>query len=200
SADTDAPPGRVRRANVGRRREGDNPPSRVAQARASVAPSSRRSCTNRASSASGGLRLNSSKARQVSRTSSPARSAPARRSVVASSARTDRRSACATARWAPTAVTTRSRYQDASSSSEAGSPRVDLLTDRALREPSKRNELAARPDRLGQRAEVVGDEHDHRVRRRLLEVLEESVRSVLVHRLGGVDEVDAPFGFEGAHV
>src|SRR6185437_6550170 len=77
-----------------------------------MAPNSRRSFTKRASRASGGLRLNSSKARQVSRVSSAARSAPASRSVLPSSVRRSSRSAWTTARSAPTATTTRSRYQE----------------------------------------------------------------------------------------
>ena len=80
-----APPGGARNASVGSPGRVDDPRTRGRYARTGVAPSSRRSWTKSASSASGGLRLNSSKARQVSRTSSQARSAPARRSVVPSS-------------------------------------------------------------------------------------------------------------------
>ena len=53
--------------------------------------------------------------------------------------------------------------------------------DRGLRQPAERNELAARADRLRQRPELVRDEDDHRVVRRLLEILEQRVRRGLVH-------------------
>ena len=48
---------------------------------------------------------------------------------------------------------------------------VDLRADGPLGEPPKRDELAAGADRLRERAELVGDEDDDGVRRRLLQVL-----------------------------
>ena len=72
--------------------------------------------------------------------------------------------------------------------------------DRALREPPEGDELAARADRRRQQAELVGDEHDHGVGRRLLEILEERVGGVLVHQVRAQDEVDAALGLERAHV
>ena len=75
---------------------------------------------------------------------------------------------------------------------EPGRTRADLLPDGTLGKPREGNELAARANRLRQRPEVVGDEQEHRVRRRLLQVLEERVRGVLVHRVRTEDEVDAP--------
>ena len=48
---------------------------------------------------------------------------------------------------------------------------LDLRPDRALREPPEGHELAAGADRLRQRPELVGDEDDDRVGRRLLEIL-----------------------------
>ncbi len=76
----------------------------------------------------------------------------------------------------------------------------DLRPHGALGEACERNELAARQDRLRQRAEIVRDEDDHRVRRRLLQILEQRVGGILVHRLRGVEEIDAALGLEGPHV
>ena len=106
-----------------------------------------------------------------SRAARSSRPAATRASVVASSSRELRRARC-------------------------GSP---SRTARS-REPPERHELAARADRLRQRAEVVRDQHDHRVRRRLLEILEQRVGGVLVHRVGAEDEIDAPRRLEGPHV
>src|SRR5207248_9384285 len=53
--------------------------------------------------------------------------------------------------------------------------RRDRRPDGALRHPPERDVLAARADRLGQRAQVVRDEHHDGIRGRLLEVLEERV-------------------------
>ena len=77
---------------------------------------------------------------------------------------------------------------------------ADRLPHRGLREAPERNELAAGADRLGQRPEPLGDEDDDRVRRRLLEILEERVGGVLVQRVGAEDEVDAPLALERPHV
>ncbi len=77
---------------------------------------------------------------------------------------------------------------------------VDELANRLLRQPPERHELAARANRLGNRAEVVGDQDDHRVRRRLLEVLEQRVERVLVHEMRAEDEIDAAVRFERPHV
>jgi hypothetical protein len=51
-----------------------------------------------------------------------------------------------------------------------------------------------------QRPEIVGDEHRDGVRRRLLEILEQRVRGLLVQRVRAEDEVDAADRFERAHV
>ena len=48
--------------------------------------------------------------------------------------------------------------------------------------------LAARANGGRERPEVVGDEHDHRVRRRLLQILEEGIGSVLVQEVGAEHE------------
>ena len=78
--------------------------------------------------------------------------------------------------------------------------RLELFAHGSLRQAPERNVLAARADRLGQRAEIVGDQHHHRVRWRLLEVLEQRVGGVLVHRVGVVEQVDAALRLERAHV
>ncbi len=67
--------------------------------------------------------------------------------------------------------------------SAASSGARDSISSRTARsrQAPERHVLAARADRLRQRAELVGDQHDHRVRRRLLEVLEQRVGGVLVH-------------------
>ena len=105
-----------------------------------------------------------------------------------------------------------SSSRSARSSRTAREPRerVELLTahpagrevrlHRPLREPLERDVLAARADRRRERAEIVGDEDDDRVVGRLLEILEERVRGVLVHRVRGENEVDAPRGLEWPHV
>ena len=74
-----------------------------------------------------------------------------------------------------------------SSSASCGGARVDELAHRALGEPPERHELAPRADRLGDRPEVVGDQDDHRVRRRLLEILEQRVGRVLVQQVRALD-------------
>jgi len=76
----------------------------------------------------------------------------------------------------------------------------DLLPDGLLRQPPERDGLAARADRRGQRAEIVGDEHGDRIRRRLLEVLEQRVGGFVVQRMRSEDEIDAAVGLEGTHV
>ena len=76
----------------------------------------------------------------------------------------------------------------------------DRLAHRALRQAPERDELAARANRLGQRPEVARQEEDHRIRRRLLEVLEQGVGRVLVHRVRTEHQVDAPRRLERPHV
>ena len=71
---------------------------------------------------------------------------------------------------------------------------------RTLRQPPERDELAAREDRRRDRAELVRDEHDHRVRRRLLEVLQQRVGGVLVQQVRVGDHVDTPVGLVRPHV
>ena len=77
---------------------------------------------------------------------------------------------------------------------------ADPLAHRTLRQPTKRDELAAREDRRRERPELAGDEHDHRVRRRLLQVLQERVCSLVVHAVGVEDEIDAAIALERPHV
>ena len=77
-----------------------------------------------------------------------------------------------------------------------GEPRAH----RPLGEPAERDELAARADRLRQRPELVGDQHDRRVERRLLEVLEQRVGRVLVQQVRPEQEVDAAVGLERPQV
>jgi hypothetical protein len=72
--------------------------------------------------------------------------------------------------------------------------------DRAPGKPAERDRLAAGADRLGDGAELVCDEDDVRILRRLFEVLEQRIGGVLVHQMGSDDEVDAAVGLEGAHV
>ena len=126
------------------------------------------------------------------RPSAPSSSSAARRSR--------RRPGRAAARPGRAARRRRARAPSPRCSESSGARATHLLTHRALREPPERDELAARADRLRQRAELVGDEHDHRVRRRLLEVLEQRVGGVLVQQVRAEDEVDAPVGLERAHV
>ena len=76
----------------------------------------------------------------------------------------------------------------------------DLVAHGRLRKPTERNELAARADRVRQRADVVGDEHRHGVRRRLLEILEQRVGRLIVQRVRPEDEIDAPVCLERPHV
>ena len=87
-----------------------------------------------------------------------------------------------------------------SSSPSSGACARSASPDGGLGQPAKRHELAARADRLGQRADALGDEDDHGIRRRFLEILEKRVGGVLVQRVGAEDEVDAPLGLERAHV
>ena len=84
-----------------------------------------------------------------------------------------------------------------------GEPRRALgeeLADDAPGQPPERDELAARADRRRDRAELVRDEDDHRVRRRLLEILQQRVGGVLVQEVRVGDHVDAALGLERAHV
>ena len=83
---------------------------------------------------------------------------------------------------------------------QAGRLRGEHRVHRLLRQAAERDELAAGADRLGQRAELVGQQNQHGVRRRLLEVLEQRVRSLVVQRVRGDEEVDAAIGLERPHV
>ncbi len=47
---------------------------------------------------------------------------------------------------------------------------------------------------------LVGDEHDHRVRGRLLQILQERVGRVFVHQVRALDQVDTAVGLERPHV
>ena len=79
-------------------------------------------------------------------------------------------------------------------------PCRDPLGDGLFRQPVERDELAAGEDRRRQRTELARDEHDRRVRRRLLEVLEQRVRGVVVHPLRVEDEIHAAVRLERPHV
>ena len=72
--------------------------------------------------------------------------------------------------------------------------------DHPLRDAAEGDELAAGANRRRQRAELVGHEHDHGVRRRLLEILQQRVGGVLVQQVRVGDHVDAPLGLVRAHV
>ena len=80
------------------------------------------------------------------------------------------------------------------------SARRDLVAHGRVGEPPERDELTARANRLRQRAEVVGHEHRGRVRRRLLEILQQGVGCLVVERVRAEDEVDAAVGLERPHV
>ena len=88
----------------------------------------------------------------------------------------------------------------ACSGASPGARRSTSCAHRSLRQPPERDELAAGADRLRQRPELVGDEDDDRVRRRLLEVLQQRVGRLRVQQVGAEDQVDAPVGLEGTHV
>ena len=88
----------------------------------------------------------------------------------------------------------------ASSSPSSGARSSSQLAHGALGEPPERDELAARADRLGDRAELVGDEHDRRVERRLLEILQQRVGGVVVEQVRAEQEVDAAVGLERTQV
>ena len=92
------------------------------------------------------------------------------------------------------------RARHAAPSGELGRAHVDRLADRPIGEARERHELAARADRLRDRPEVVGDEDDHRVGGRFLEILEQRVGGVLVHQMRAEHKVDAPVGLERPHV
>jgi len=76
----------------------------------------------------------------------------------------------------------------------------DRLAHSPLREPPERDRLATRANRLRQRADLVGHEHDHGVGGRLLEVLQQRVRRLFVHRVRAEDQIDAAVGLERPHV
>ena len=68
---------------------------------------------------------------------------------------------------------------------------------RALGQATERHELAARANRLRDRPELVGDEHDRRVERRLLEILQECVGRLGVEQMCVEDQVDAASASNG---
>ena len=74
------------------------------------------------------------------------------------------------------------------------------LLDGAAGQAPEGNELAARANRLGERPELVGDEDERRVGGRLLEVLEQRRRRLVVHPVRVEEQVDPPVALEGAHV
>ena len=88
----------------------------------------------------------------------------------------------------------------ASISPRSGALAAEPVANGALGQPPERDELAARADRLRDRAELVGDEHDRRVERRLLEILQQRIGSVVVEQVGGEQEVDAAVGLERPQV
>ena len=88
----------------------------------------------------------------------------------------------------------------ASASPSSGASHAEPLAHGALGEPPERDELAARADRLGERAELVGDEHDRGVERRLLEILEQRVGGVVVEQVRPEQEVHPAVGLERAQV
>ena len=139
----------------------------------------------------------------------PLRPPPARRTP--RSRYTDRAAAISASRRSRAAGSSRRRARSsrpaATRASAVASRRVepgrvpgDPLPHGALGEPPERDELAAGADRLRQRAELVGDEHDRRVARRLLEILQQRVGRILVEQVGVEHEVDPPVALERAHV
>ena len=78
--------------------------------------------------------------------------------------------------------------------------RRDPLAHRSLGQPAERDELAAGQDGRRQWAELLCDEHHHRVGRRLLEILEQRVGSVLVHAIRVQNDIDAAVRLERPHV
>ena len=131
--------------------------------------------------------------------------APARRRAP----RATRSSSLAARAWASgsSSRSTRSSLPPATRASErasfsespgARSARSSRMT--RLGQAPERHELAARADRRRERPELVGDEDDHGVRRRLLEVLQQRVGRVVVQQVCVGDHVDAPVGLVRAHV
>ena len=77
---------------------------------------------------------------------------------------------------------------------------VEPRSHGALGETPERHELATGTNRLGDRAELVGDEHDRGVERRLLEILQQCVGRIVVEQVGREQEVDPIVGLERAQV
>ena len=77
---------------------------------------------------------------------------------------------------------------------------AEPVANGALGEPPERDELAARADRLRDRPELVGDEHDRRVERRLLQILQQRIGSVVVEQVSGEQEVHAAVRLERPQV
>ena len=88
----------------------------------------------------------------------------------------------------------------ASVSPRSGALAAEPVANGALGEPPERDELAARADRLRDRAELVGDEHDRRVERRLLQILQQRIGSVVVEQMGREQEVDPAIRLERPQV
>ena len=70
----------------------------------------------------------------------------------------------------------------------------------ALGKAPERDELAAGANRLRDRAELVGDQHDRRVQRGLLEILEQRIGGVVVEQVRGEQEVHAALRLERPQV
>ena len=64
----------------------------------------------------------------------------------------------------------------------------------------ERHRLAARPDRLRQRTHLVRHQDDDRIRRRLLEILEQRVRRLVVQQMRTEDHVHPARGLERPQV
>ena len=83
---------------------------------------------------------------------------------------------------------------------KARRPLREPVAHRRLRETAERDELAARVDRLGQGAQLVRDQRDGGVGGRLLEILEQRIRRVVVEAMRVEDEVDAAVALVRSHV
>src|SRR5439155_1207579 len=159
SADTDAPPGRVRRANVGSSREGENPPSR--------GRSGRRGRGAELSAELDEESFQGERRAQVELLEGPPGLAHEFTGPLGAGEAFGRGVLCEDGQAIG--------VDDGALRADGGDDEVavpgrelferreQLLPDGTLGKPREGNELAARANRLRQRPEVVRDEHDHRV-------------------------------------
>ena len=122
----------------------------------------------------------------------------ARASVSSSSRRAPHPRRAAARAVEPAARHARQR-RDASAASP-GACAASTVVHGLLGQATEGDGLAAGADRLRQRAELVCEQDQHRVRRRLLEILEQRVGGLLVQQSRGDEQVHAPLGLERTHV